>query len=141
VTVEEIEVETVEEIVVDTKGIAEAVTVEEIEVVTVEEIEAVTEVETEVVTVEEIEAVTEVVTVVETEVVTVEEIEAVPQNPVIGGIVPKAETEIADLSVVAIDQRLAQIILSRTEITNHTVLPHSVQYNSFLRSSRFILNE
>jgi hypothetical protein len=105
--------------------------------VTVEEIEVVTVVETVVVTVEEIEAVTEV----ETEVVTVEEIEAVPQNPVIGGIVPKAETEIADLSVVAIDQRLAQIILSRTEITNHTVLPHSVQYNSFLRSSRFILNE
>jgi hypothetical protein len=84
---------------------------------------------------------TEAVTVEGTVAETVVETEAVPQNPVIGGIVPKAETEIADLSVVAIDQRLAQIILSRTEITNHTVLPHSVQYNSFLRSSRFILNE
>jgi hypothetical protein len=107
----------------------------EVEIVVEIEVETVVEIEVEIVVEIEVE------TVVEIEVETVVETEAVPQNPVIGGIVPKAETEIADLSVVAIDQRLAQIILSRTEITNHTVLPHSVQYNSFLRSSRFILNE
>ena len=135
------EVETAEEIAVDTKGIAEAETVEETEVGTVVDTKEIAEAET----VEETEVETvvqiEVENVEETEVETVVQIEAVPQNPVIGEIVPQAETEIADLSVVAIDQRRAQIILSRTEITNHTVLPHSVQYNSFLRSSRFILNE
>ena len=114
---------TVEETVVDIKGTV---------VVTVEVTVVETVVEIEVETVEE---------TVETEEATVGGTEAVPQNPVTGETVPKAEAEIADLSAVAIDQRLAQIILSSTEITDYTVLPHSVQYNSFLRSSRFILNE
>jgi hypothetical protein len=193
-------VETVEEAVVDTKGIAEAVTVEEavvdtkgIAAVTVEEavvdtkgLEAVTVVETEVVTVVEIvvdikgiEAVTAVVieavnvvdtketeevtgeeiaeeSVEETEVVieavnvvdtkeiveeTEVEIEVELQNPAIGVTVVKAGMGIVDHSVVATAQRLIQIIRSSTAITNHTVRPHSVQYNSFLRSSLSILNE
>jgi len=83
--------------------------------------------------------------VVATEVVTVEEIaevtEVAPQNPAIGVIVAIAEVEIEDKSVGDIAQRLTQIIHLGAVITNHTVRPHSVQYNSFLRSSFFILNE
>jgi len=101
------------------------------------------------VTVEEIAevnvAMTEEVAVVATEVVTVEEIaevtEVAPQNPAIGVIVAIAEVEIEDKSVGDIAQRLTQIIHLGAVITNHTVRPHSVQYNSFLRSSFFILNE
>jgi len=92
---------------------------------------------------------TEVVTVEETAevnvVMTVEEIaeatEVAPQNPAIGVIVAIAEVEIEDKSVGDIAQRLTQIIHLGAVITNHTVRPHSVQYNSFLRSSFFILNE
>ena len=101
------------------------VTVVVTEVATVEEIVVVTEVATEVVTVEGIAEVTEVV----------------PQNPGIGVIVAIAEMEIGGKSVADIAQRLAQIIHLGDVITNHTVRPHSVQYNSFLRSSFFILNE
>nr|AIF18484.1 hypothetical protein [uncultured marine group II/III euryarchaeote KM3_83_B05] len=123
----------------------EAVTV----VMTEVEIEAVTEVEIEAVTVVmtevEIEAVTEVeieaVTEVMTEVATVEVTEGEPQNPAIGVTAAIAEVEIEDKSVVDIAQRLTQIIHLGAVITNHTVRPHSVQYNSFLRSSFFILNE
>jgi large-conductance mechanosensitive channel len=90
-----------------------------------------------VVTEEEIVVVTEEEIVVVTEEVT----EVEPQNPAIGVTVAKAVMGIVDHSVVAIAQRLIQIIRSRTEITNHTVRPHSVQYNSFLRSSLSILDE
>jgi hypothetical protein len=140
-------VATVEVAVVDLKE-----TEEEIKVASEEEIVAVTVVdtkETEEQTVEEIVAVTEEITEVEIEEQTVEEIvvvteegtEVEPQNPAIGVTVAKAVMEIVDHSVVAIAQRLIQIIRSRTEITNHTVRPHSVQYNSFLRSSLSILDE
>ena len=135
------EVETADLAEVDTKETAVAVT--EVETVdlaevdiketAVEEIVAETEVVIEVETVEEIvEATAE-----ETEEVTGVE----PQNPAIGVTVERVEVEIVDHSVVVIAQRLTQIIRSTAVITDHTVRPHSVQYNSFLRSSRFILNE
>ena len=115
----------------DTKEIVEAIVVA---------IEAVTEV----VAVEDTKEIVEA-TVVATEVVTVEEIaevtEVVPQNPAIGVIVAIVEVETGGKSVADIAQRLAQIIHLGDVITNHTVRPHSVQYNSFLRSSFFILNE
>ncbi|MDG1541952.1 MAG: hypothetical protein P8Q39_03830, partial [Candidatus Thalassarchaeaceae archaeon] len=145
--------------VVDTKGIV-AVTVEVTEVATVvateavavvdtKEIVAVTVEVTEVATAEETVEATEVMTGVEiveaTVVVTEEEIaevtEVVPQNPAIGVIVAIAEEEIGGKSVADIAQRPAQIIHLGDVITNHTVRPHSVQYNSFLRSSFFILND
>jgi len=111
----------------------EVVTVEVTVVMTVEEIAEVNV------------AMTEEVAVVATEVVTGEEIaevtEVAPQNPAIGVIVAIAEVEIEDKSVGDIAQRLTQIIHLGAVITNHTVRPHSVQYNSFLRSSFFILNE
>jgi len=138
------EVVTVEEIAEVTEVVAVAGTKEIVvatEVVTVEV--------TVVMTVEEIAevnvAMTEEVAVVATEVVTGEEIaevtEVAPQNPAIGVIVAIAEVEIEDKSVGDIAQRLTQIIHLGAVITNHTVRPHSVQYNSFLRSSFFILNE
>ena len=144
VATEVVAVEDTKETVEVTEVAIEAVT----EVVAVEDTKEIVEatvVATEVVTVEEIVEVTEVATVVATEVVIVEEIvevtEVVPQNPDIGVIVAIAEMEIGGKSVADIAQRLAQIIHLGDVITNHTVRPHSVQYNSFLRSSFFILNE
>jgi len=115
-------VETVEEIEVGTVELAEVEIVELAEVETVEET-----------------AVVETVELAEVE--TVEETVLEPQNLVIGVTVSKAEVETADQNEGGIVQRLAQIIHSKTGIINHAVRPHSVQYNSFLRSSLFILNE
>ena len=130
--VEVTEVATEAVAVVDTKEIV-AVTVEVTEEATAEE------------TVEATEVMTGVEIVEATVVVTEEEIaevtEAVPQNPAIGVIVAIAEMEIGGKSAADIAQRLVQIIHLGDVITNHTVRPHSVQYNSFLRSSFFILNE
>ena len=133
----EIVVATEVEIVVATEVEIEAVTVVMTEVEIEAEIAEVTVVEIVEATVVEIEAVTEVMT----EVATVEVTEGEPQNPAIGVTAAIAEVEIEDKSVVDIAQRLTQIIHLGAVITNHTVRPHSVQYNSFLRSSFFILNE
>jgi len=101
---------------------------------------AMTEVDTKgivVVTVVEIE----VATVAMTEVATVAPTEVEPQNPDIGVTAVETEVEIRVKSAGDTGRKLTPIIHSDGVTTNQTVRPHSVQYNSFLRSSFSILNE
>jgi len=122
-------------------AVATEAATEEVAVADIKEIAAETVAETAVTTEEAIVVVTVEEIAAPSAAQTEEETEVEPQNPAIGVTVVKAGMEIVDHNVVGTAQRPIQIIRSNNGITNHTVRPHSVQYNSFFRSSLSILNE